>query len=230
MGARPGVDRVTKREEQRQQTYARIVDAAVGLLVDNGYAATTALGVQERAGISRGALLHHFPTSEDLFAAAVQRLVEMNIEAIHDELARADQDLDPVARGVHVLYRASRRRSFATELELWAAARADVWLRQALLPHERAAAAGLRQVMDELFGPLVAGEAGYRALVDITIHLLRGITVSASLGSKDHDAIVDSWISVIRQTLDSTAATTNPSPGKRKRPSTKTDQRARTRR
>jgi AcrR family transcriptional regulator len=217
-----GVERVNRREEQRQQTYARIVDAAVGLLIDNGYAATTALGVQERAGISRGALLHHFPTSEDLFAAAVQRLVEMNIDAIRDELAKADEDLDPVARGVQVLYHASQRRSFATELELWAAARADVWLRQALLPHERAAAAHLRQVMDELFGPLVTGESGYPALVDITVHFLRGVTVSASLGSKGHDAIVDSWIAVMRQTLDCAAVKQTSSPTRRKRPSTKT--------
>ena len=90
--------RINQREEQRQQTYARIVEAAVESLIDNGYAATTALGVQQRAGISRGALLHHFPTSEALFAAAVQRLVEMNMEAIHREFAKADTDLDPVAR------------------------------------------------------------------------------------------------------------------------------------
>lgn len=213
-----GAARVNEREKQRQQTYARIVEAAVGSLIDNGYAATTALGVQQRAGISRGALLHHFPTSEDLFAAAVKRLVEMNIEAIRDELVKADTDLDPVARGVRVLYRASRRRSFATELELWAAARADVWLRQALLPHERAAAANLRHVMDELFGPLLTGESGYPALADITIQLLRGITVSASLGRKDHDSIVDSWITVMRQTLDSVATKQTSPPARRKRP------------
>lgn len=213
---------MNQREKQRQQTYARIVDAAVRSLIDNGYAATTALGVQERAGISRGALLHHFPTSEDLFAAAVQRLVEMNIEAIRHELAKADPDLDPVARGVHVLYRASRRRSFATELELWAAARADVWLRQALLPHERAAAANLRQAINELFGPLVTVESGYPAMVDITVQLLRGLTVSASLGNKDHDAIVDSWITVMRQTLDNVAIEKTSSAARRRRPSAQT--------
>ncbi|OBI06697.1 hypothetical protein A5714_23340 [Mycobacterium sp. E2462] len=212
---------MNRREEQRQQTYARIVNAAVGLLIDNGYAATTALGVQERAGVSRGALLHHFPTSEALFAAAVQRLVELNIEAIRDELAKADQDLDPIARGVHVLYHASRRRSFATELELWAAARADGWLRQALLPHERAAAVHLRQAMDELFGPTVTAASGYPTVVDLTVHFLRGLTVSGSLGSKNHDAIVESWISVMRGTVDGPAAPRKPAPaGRRTRSAT----------
>jgi hypothetical protein len=64
----------------------------------------------------------------------------------------------------------------------------------------------------------VTGESGYSALVDITVHFLRGITVSASLGSKDHDAIVDSWITVMRMTLDGATS----SPAKRKRPSAKT--------
>jgi AcrR family transcriptional regulator len=208
---------VNRREEQRQQTYARIVDAAVESLIDNGYAATTALGVQQRAGISRGALLHHFPTSEGLFAAAVQRLVEMNMDAIRNELAQADEDLDPVTRGVHVLYRASRSRSFATELELWAAARADVWLRQALLPHERPAGANLRQAIDELFGPSVTAEPGYPALVDITVHFLRGLTVSASLGTTGQDAIVDSWVAVMRLALDSAAVGQARSPRRQKR-------------
>lgn len=194
-----------RREERRRQTYIRMVDAAVSLLIDNGYAATTALGVQERAGVSRGALLHHFPTSEDLFDATVQRLVEVNIEAIRDELAAADKSLDPVARGVQVLYRASQRRSFATELELWAAARTDVWVRHALLSHERGAATSLRRVVDELFGPLVTAECGYRELVDITVQFLRGLTVSASLGVRGHDGLVDCWVTTMRLALDHAA-------------------------
>jgi AcrR family transcriptional regulator len=150
--------------------------------------------------------LHHFPTSEELFAAAVRRLVEMNVEAIHDELAMADKGLDPVTRGVRVLYRASRRRSFAMELELWAAARADVWLRQALLSHERAAAQTLERAVDQLFGPSVTDESGYRELMEITIHFLRGLTVSASLSNRGHDVIVDSWITAMKLALDRSAA------------------------
>ena len=76
----------TKRDDQRRETRGRIVDAAVRSFVENGYAATTALGVQRDAGVSRGALLHHFPTSEALSAAAVARLVEINLQAVSDEL------------------------------------------------------------------------------------------------------------------------------------------------
>ncbi|MFI9170028.1 TetR family transcriptional regulator [Streptomyces lincolnensis] len=50
------------------------------------------LEVQRRAGVSRGALLHHFPTLEELLGAAVARLVERNEEAVRKELAAVEQD------------------------------------------------------------------------------------------------------------------------------------------
>src|SRR5262245_46471196 len=106
---------MNKREEKRRKTRALIVDTAVELLVEQGYAATNGLRVQQRLGISRGALLHHFPTSESLSGAAVQRLIQVNIEAVREELNAAAPDSDPVKRGVRILYRASRRPSFATE-------------------------------------------------------------------------------------------------------------------
>src|SRR3954463_8999888 len=52
----PGSDLVTPREAGREPTRERIVAAAVQSLVEDGYAVTTTLRVQHRAGVSRGAL------------------------------------------------------------------------------------------------------------------------------------------------------------------------------
>jgi len=49
-------------EERRASTRARLLDATVECLVDHGYAATTTTVIAERAGVSRGAQLHHYPT------------------------------------------------------------------------------------------------------------------------------------------------------------------------
>jgi AcrR family transcriptional regulator len=197
---------LTKREEQRLETYARIVDAAVESLIEQGFAATTALGVQNRVGVSRGALLHHFPTSEALSAAAVQRLVEVNIQAVRKELAAAAPGPDPVSRGIGVLYRASRRRSFATELELWSASRVNDRLRTALLGAERAARKQLNDVIDDIFGHELVSRPGYHAMVDLAVQFLRGLTVSRSIGrGGDHDRMVADWAAVMRLVLDSPA-------------------------
>jgi AcrR family transcriptional regulator len=197
---------VTKRDEQRQETRGRIVEAAVRSLVETGYAATTALGVQHRAEVSRGALLHHFPTSEALSSAAVQRLVEINLDAVRAEARRTPQDADPIARGVGVLYRASRADSFGAELELWAASRADQQLHDALLSAERSALKQLRDVILDLFGPDIAERPGYRNLVTLTVQFLRGLTISRALGTgDDHDTLVATWTEVMRVALASPA-------------------------
>lgn len=195
----------TKRDDQRRETRGRIVDAAVRSLVDNGYAATTALGVQRDAGVSRGALLHHFPTSEALSAAAVARLVEINLQAVSDELARTPPGPDPVERGVGVPYRASRQPSFAAELELWAAGRADEPLRVALLTAERSALPRLHEVVDELFGPDLRQHPQYRVMIELTVQLMRGLTVSRSLGQDGQQRSVRTWASVLRRLLTDTA-------------------------
>jgi AcrR family transcriptional regulator len=57
---------------------ARIVDATIGALARHGYGATTTLLVQKVGGLSRGAMLHHFPTKADLILATIERIVDLN--------------------------------------------------------------------------------------------------------------------------------------------------------
>ncbi|MEU3985412.1 TetR/AcrR family transcriptional regulator [Streptomyces sp. NPDC026672] len=202
---------MTRRDDQRRATEARIVEAAVESLIERGYAATTAQGVQHRIGISRGALLHHFPTREALSAAAVRRLVELNLRAVREEHESAADTGDAIARGVLVLYRASRRPSFATELELWAASRADVELREALRATERAALRELDALIDEIFGPGVTGRPGYRTMVSLTVQFLRGLTISGTMRRhREDDEIVREWTTLMNRLLDD--ADTGPDP------------------
>lgn len=200
---------MTSRDDQRKATYARIVDAAVESLIEEGFATTTALGVQKRVGVSRGALLHHFATSEALSAAAVQRLVEMNLEAMREERAAAGDEPDPVTRGVGVLYRASRRPSFVTELELWAASRTDERLRTALLAAERVALRRLHDLIDDVFGPDVVSRPGYRAMIDLTVQFIRGLTISGAIRqNRNDDGAVRNWTALMRLVLENPALAT----------------------
>lgn len=61
----------------------RIILAAIKCLHGSGYAATTMTLVASTAGVSRGAMLHHFPTKVDLMLDVVQ-----HIEREHDEVRR----------------------------------------------------------------------------------------------------------------------------------------------
>ncbi len=79
--APPAAPRERRRQEDRtQETKRKAIDAAIEIIAEEGYAATTTSAVAERAGISRGGMLHHFPSKIDLIEAVV-RDVETRLRA-----------------------------------------------------------------------------------------------------------------------------------------------------
>ncbi|QKW36886.1 TetR/AcrR family transcriptional regulator [Actinomadura sp. NAK00032] len=194
---------MSKREEQRVATRARIVEAAVESLVEAGVAATTTVEVQRRAGVSRGALLHHFATHEELFGAAVGRLVQRNEDAVREELDAVPASGDALLRGVRVLRAVLRRPSFGAELELWAVARTNPRLWRVLRRAEGAARRDLFRVVGEILGPEVTGMPGYPLVAELTVQLLRGMAISDVLYREDadRDALLERWVEVVRPLL-----------------------------
>ncbi|MGC9544945.1 TetR family transcriptional regulator, partial [Streptomyces sp. UG1] len=166
-------------------------------------AATTTLEVQRRAGVSRGALLHHFPTREDLFGAAIGVLVARNQQAVRDELAAARPDRDPLSRSLHVLRSVMCGPSFGAEMELWAVARTNARLRDVLRRAEGAARRDLYRVVDEVMGPELTASAAYPVIAELTVQLLRGMAISDVLYREDtdRDALLEGWGRIVRPLL-----------------------------
>lgn len=184
-------------------TRGRILEAAVAVLIDHGLLRTTTLEVQKRAGVSRGALLHHFPTHADLLSGTVNQLIQLNERAVWQEAARLDHLTDPFAKAVWALANAYAHPSFMAELELWTAARSDGNLRKALRSVERDAAADRDRVLARLFeGHL--DHPGAQQAVALTIEFVRGLAVSSILRNDTHrrEQLITSWIETIglRQT------------------------------
>jgi AcrR family transcriptional regulator len=68
------------RQARGERTRGALIDAAIAILTESGYAALTTRAVQAASGVSRGSLLHQFGTREDLLAATVVELVERRAE------------------------------------------------------------------------------------------------------------------------------------------------------
>src|SRR5215831_6079633 len=82
-------------QQRRAETRRALLDAAVDSLIDVGFARTTTLEVQRRAQVSRGALLHHFPSKAELLVAVVDHLAEMRakeLKAFASQLPADDDD------------------------------------------------------------------------------------------------------------------------------------------
>jgi AcrR family transcriptional regulator len=61
--------RLTRRERQRESTRQRILDAALSLFRERGYADTSVDEIAERADVARRTLFNHFDRKQDLLAA-----------------------------------------------------------------------------------------------------------------------------------------------------------------
>jgi AcrR family transcriptional regulator len=79
----------------RPSARGALLDAAASLVLETGARRLTLEAVAARAGISKGGLLYHFPTKEDLLAAMVQRHIEENVAntELFAQLATADAGL-----------------------------------------------------------------------------------------------------------------------------------------
>jgi AcrR family transcriptional regulator len=143
-------------QERSVATRAALLDAAIDCLVDLGYAATTTTEIARRAGVSRGAQLHHFPTKAELVATAVDHLVERR----RVEFLEAFEAIDPVAdrldTALDLLWSLFQGPAFVAWTELWVAARTDPGLAATVLAVERR----FTEQTTEMFRTLLPGEGG----------------------------------------------------------------------
>lgn len=207
------------RQQSKEATRRRIIEAAVESLIEVGYASTTTVEVQRRAGISRGALLHHFPTREQLAAAAIGQLVVVNENVAREALADAPSGLDPLERAFWMLRVVFLSPSMRTEFELWSIARVDDALRRVLRDAEREAQADLLRVADLAFGPDIVDSPNYPLVLELTIEFLRGLSISGVLrgGARRQEQLLATWVDVARDLLEGpalepTTTSTEPTP------------------
>src|SRR5205809_3152820 len=98
----------------------RLLDATLESLVERGYRGTTTLEVQKRAGVSRGALLHHFTSRSELILAAVEHLTRERVAAVSDLAHEAAPRVRArIEWAVRVLWSTFEGPLFSASLELW---------------------------------------------------------------------------------------------------------------
>ncbi|WP_439687060.1 HTH tetR-type domain-containing protein [Cupriavidus oxalaticus] len=186
---------IAEEEVLSLSTRDRILDAAVNILVEQGSARTTTLEVQRKAGVSRGALLHHFPTHASLLSATVEGLVRRNEQSVLESLERLEGLGDAVEKAIRVLAIATVQPAYLAELELWAVSRTDPELRATLLEAERNARKESERVVKKLFDASSDNPA-QASVVAMTMEFLRGLALSGVLRSSPvrRQQLITQWI------------------------------------
>ena len=229
-------------QQRRDETRRALLDAAVESLIGVGFARTTTLEVQRRADVSRGALLHHFPSKAELLGAAIAHLAEMRAV----ELKRLSAELPAERRAsggragppgasartdavLGLLWQCFSGTFFQVAMELRTAARTDPELRPVLASAERTLRDGILAQARTLFGKEVAEHPGLPRALDLTLQLMIGAAMSAVLhgGDKRLDELIDDWKALFptvlahgaaprrRSASSASSATTAPSPKRR---------------
>lgn len=175
---------VAGRQQVRSRaTQARLLDATVDSLVERGWSGTTTTAVAQRAGVSRGAQLHHYPTKTALVIAAVEHLTQRRAAELRAEADALPGGAKRPDRVLDMLVASFTGPLFVAALELWVAARTDKELRDALVPLEARIGREMHRLTVELLG-VDERKPGVREAVQATLDLLRGLGV-ANLLSDD---------------------------------------------
>ena len=164
-------------EERSATTRAALLDATIECLVEYGYANLTTTRVVERAGVSRGAQVHHFPTKAELVSEAVRHLAGKRIEEFLKTMPRLPRSEDKrVSRILDLIWDVHNSPLFEAALELWVAARTDPELRESLVAVERDVAQTVASVGPSLF-PKAAGRPDFNSDVDSAMAAIRGLAL-----------------------------------------------------
>jgi AcrR family transcriptional regulator len=187
-------------EERTRAMRARLLEAAVEVLVERGWAGTTTTLVSERAGVSRGAQLHHFPTKNDLVVAAVTHVMEGRGGDLREAFA-AQQGASTRAV-LNLLADHFTSPGFKAALELWVAARTDADLLAAVAPLERRIGREAHRLTVDLLG-VDESRAGIRELIQATLDLCRGLGLADTLSDdrRRRARILDEWAKVLDKEL-----------------------------
>jgi AcrR family transcriptional regulator len=174
-----GKPRRRTQAERSAATRSLLLDATIDSLVEVGYANTTTTGIAERAGVSRGAQMHHFPSKAELVASAVEHLARKRTEQVRGEAQRLPRNRDRVKAALDLLWESHNGPLFNAALELWVAARTDDELRKTLVPVERRLVASIYEVCRELFGPEVVANRRFERLVAMSLTTMQGLALVA---------------------------------------------------
>lgn len=195
-------ERKRPRRTQAQRSAATrgaILDATIDCLVEYGYAGTTTPSICRRAGVSRGAQVHHFPTKADLVAEALQHLARRRIDELPHQLARHGEarNLEAAIRG---LWSSFEGPLFVAAAELWIATRTDAALRQRLRPIERNIGRLIWALAYEIFPEQTTRRPDLERNFRAVLNMMRGLGISA--GIREGPLPVDELVEISVELLE----------------------------
>ncbi len=169
-------------------TRRTILEAAIQCIIDYGYARTTTSLIAEYAKVSRGAMMHHFPSRQAVLKATIKYLHKKRLseygkmmEAIGIPLREMSRE--KIAQSVGEAWKYVKLPSSLAYQEILMASRTDQELRQVLEPLEQDFEKSFIERVKKMFSPW-AGREELEVVHDAALFMLTGMMLSHMKSNK----------------------------------------------
>lgn len=170
----------------------RLVDAAIACLSRLGYAATTTQVVMEEAGVSRGAMLHHFPTKVDLIIAVAEAAALHQNRSVRRRLSQIPAGLDRYMALTRATWEAICQPPALALLEIMLASRSDPALGERFPQIAQQLEADQREGVWALAEDLgIRDRAAVESMVRLHVAAMRGLLIEMTFSGDRETAEID---------------------------------------
>lgn len=192
------------KQDRSRATRERLLEAAVASLAESGWARTTVATVAARAGVTRGAAQHHFPTRGDLVTAAIRYMSEVRLSELRSTVAAPPAGSNRTRWALDQIMGLYTGALFSAALHVWTEAAVDGELRAHVVPLERTLAREAYRLAVTLLGVDVdADDPRIRNVVAGTLDLARGLGLADVLtdDTQRRSRILDAWANQLDMAL-----------------------------
>ncbi|GAA0577708.1 TetR/AcrR family transcriptional regulator [Paractinoplanes ferrugineus] len=185
---------VRPKQDRSRATRQRLLETTIRCLATHGWEASTVGFIAAEAGISRGAVQHHYRTREALILGALEFMFEERAALLDALPEPTGTGPDRVHRVVEGLVEGIGGELFKAALQVWTVAAADPELRAAVVPLERRFARGVHERAVRLLGA-DDDDPEIRGLIQATLDLARGLALADVLtdDSRRRARVVRAW-------------------------------------
>ena len=173
-----------KQDEKSPATRRRLLEAAIRCVIECGYANTTGSEIAERAGLSRGAQLYHFPSKEELFAKAVEHLWELIFNEVRHKVAQLPVQGDRRSLAIDLIWETVNGPLYQAWLELVIASRTDAYLRDSIRAVNTRLTESVEKTLSGLFAPSTSSVPDLDLFPAMLVLMFEGLAIGAETREK----------------------------------------------
>jgi len=184
-------------ERRSMETYARLIEATVGEVFDHGYGGATMARIARRAGVTRGAIQHHFGDRRvDIIGRVTEHILRERQDAYAAFYGRTPE-------GERIDSRTAMKAAYRDPatwflIEVWIASKSDPELRERVN-------ATLREVNDRRDVEIAADAIGFdQASFRVLKYFLRSLTrgIALEYSRKPDTALFDAVVDLAMDALE----------------------------